>query len=148
MTAPEVVHFFSYATGVSLELPVGFELVDESDGSASYADRPEGEGPITESTPVVRVRLVGEVEGPVEADAVRGLADGFAAAGGEQISRTRHEIDECPAVTVVSRDGGRVLHQTAVVADGRLLSIVAVAPGEQMLPVYDTALESIRFIAL
>jgi hypothetical protein len=147
LTDPGVVHFFSYVTGVSLELPVGFEFVGEDDASASYADRAD-DGPITDATPVVRMRVVGEIEEDGGVDAVRGLADGFDSAQRETITRREREIDECPAITVVSRDAGRVLHQTAVVADGRLLSIIGAAPSDDLLPVFDAAVDSIRFIAL
>jgi hypothetical protein len=51
-------------------------------------------------------------------------------------------------VTVLSRANGRLLHQTAVVADGRLLSIIAAAPNDDLVPVFDATLDSIRFIAL
>ncbi len=147
VTAPAVVHFFSYATGVSLELPVGFELVAEDEQSATYADRPE-DGPATATTPTVRIRVVGTLEDDDGRAAVRGLADGFAATGLATISRQDREIDECPAATVVSRDGGRILQQTAVAADARVLSIIAVAATEEQLPAYDAALDSIRFIAI
>jgi hypothetical protein len=147
VTDPGVVHFFSYVTGVSFELPVGFEFAGEDDVSASYVDRAD-DGPITEATPVVRVRVVGEIEEDGGVDAVPGLADGFDSADLETIARRDRVIDECPAITVVSRDGGRVLHQTAVAADGRLLSIIGAAPSEDLLPVFDAALDSIRFIAL
>jgi hypothetical protein len=147
VTDPGVVHFFSYVTGVSFELPVGFEFVGEDDVSASYADRAD-DGPITDETPVVRIRVVGEIEGDGGLDAVGGLAEGFDSAQRETITRREHEIDESPAITVVSRDGGRVLQQTAVAADGRLLSIIGAAPSDDLLPVFDAALDSIRFIAL
>jgi len=146
---PPVVAFYSYVTGVSIELPVGFEFAGEDDASASYADRAD-DGPVTERTPVVRIRVVGTVEGGRRAalEAVRGLADGFAGAGRETISRTDRVIDGCPATTVVSREPGRVLHQSAVVADGRLVTTVAVAPADDLLPAFDAALDSIRFVRL
>jgi hypothetical protein len=146
MTESGLVHFFSYVTGVSLELPVGFEFVGEDDASASYADRAD-DGPVTARTPIVRIRVVGEFEGDA-ASAVRGLADGFDAADRDTVWRRDREIDGCPAVTVLSRDNGRVLHQSAVIADGRLLSIIAAAPNDDLVPVFDATLDSIRFIAL
>lgn len=147
MPRPAVIAFYSYVTGVSIELPVGFEFNGEDDGCVSYVDRAD-DGPVTAATPVVQIRVVGDLEDGDGRDFVRGLADGFAAADHAVLSRREREIDECPAATVVSRDGDRVLHQTAVDADGRLLSIVAAAPGETLLPVFEAALDSIRFIAL
>jgi hypothetical protein len=147
MTDPGLIHFYSYVTGVSLELPVGFEFAGEDDASATYVDRVD-DGPITPDTPVVRIQVVGEIEHDAGPDAMRELADGFAAADRETISRQEREIDGSPAVTVVSRDAGRVLHQTVVADDNRLLSIIAAAPGDDLLAMFDAAVESIRFIAL
>jgi hypothetical protein len=147
MTDPGLIHFYSYVTGVSLELPVGFEFAGEDDASATYVDRVD-DGPITPDTPVVRIRVVGEIERDAGPDAVRELADGFAAVDRETISQQEREIDGSPAVTVVSRDAGRVLHQTVVADDNRLLSIIAAAPGDDLLTMFDAAVESIRFIAL
>jgi hypothetical protein len=146
-TDPGVVHFYSYATGVSLELPVGFEAVGEDDVSAEYADRAD-DGPVTSETPAVRIRVVGDVDDDDDAGAAAALelADGFAAAG--SIGRHDRVIDGFPAVTVVSRDGARLLHQTAVAADGRLLSVIAVSSDDGLLPAYDAAVDSIRFIRL
>jgi hypothetical protein len=144
---PDVVHFYSYATGVSLELPVGFEFVGEDDVSASYADRAD-DGPVTVATPVVRVRVVAELMSDSAADAVRALAGGFEAAERETVSRRELEIDDCPAICIVSRENGRVLHQTAVAADERLLSVIAAAPGDDLLPVFDAVLDSMRFVRL
>ncbi|MEO9139108.1 MAG: hypothetical protein ABI345_08580 [Jatrophihabitans sp.] len=147
MNAPSVVAFYSYVTGVSLELPVGFEFMGEDDVSANYADRTD-DGPVIASTPVLRVRVVGELDGEDGVGAVRDLADGFDAADRETISRRDLEIDGCPATCVESREAGRVLHQTAVAADGRLLSIIGTAPADELLPVFDAALDSVRFIRL
>jgi hypothetical protein len=147
MTEPGLVHFFSYVTGVSLELPVGFEFDGEDDVSASYADRVDDE-PVTSATPVVRVRVVGQIEGDAGPAAVRGLADGFGGADRETVGRRDRAVDGSRAVTVVSRDSGRVLHQTAIAADDRLLSVIASAPTDELLPVYDAAIDSIRIIAL
>jgi hypothetical protein len=144
-TDPGVVHFYSYATGVSLELPVGFEAVGEDDVSAEYADRAD-DGPVTSDTPVVRIRVVGDIDDDAGAAAALDLAEGFAAPG--SIARHDRVIDGFPAVTVVSRDGARSLHQTAVAADGRLLSVIAVTSDAGLLPAYDAAVDSIRFIRL
>ncbi|MEO6886488.1 MAG: hypothetical protein ABI232_09420 [Jatrophihabitantaceae bacterium] len=147
MSRPAVIAFYSYATGVSIELPVGFEFNGEDEVCATYVDRAD-DGPVTAATPVVRIRVVGEIEDGGGRDVVRDLADGFAAADHQTLSRRDREIDECHAVTVVSEQAGRVLHQTAVDADGRLLSIIAAAPSQDLLPSFDAAIDSIRFIAL
>jgi hypothetical protein len=138
---PGVVHFYSYATGISIELPVGFES-DGADGtSARYRD----------GDALVQVRVVGEV--PAGSDgqaAVRELADGFAARGGVLTRRDR-SVDDCPAATVVTRSAGRAEHQTVLAADGRLLTVVGVAPEpdvDALLAAYDTAVDSVRVIPL
>jgi hypothetical protein len=144
-TDPGVVHFYSYATGVSLELPVGFEFVGEDEVSAEYADRAD-DGPVTSDTPTVRIRVVGDIDDDGGPAAALELAEGFAASG--SIARHDRVIDGFPAFTVVSRDGARFLHQTAVAADGRLLSVIAVGSDDGLLPAYDAAVDSIRFIRL
>ncbi len=147
MTQPKVIAFFSYVTGVSIELPIGFEFGGEDETSAKYVDRADDE-PVTAATPIIHIRVVGEIQDGDGREAVQGLADGFAQASPTMLSRREREIDECPAMTVVSNDGQRVLHQTAVDADGRLLSIIAAAPNEKLLPIFDAAIDSIRFVAL
>jgi hypothetical protein len=154
---PDVVHFYSYQTGVSFELPVGFEEGPEEPGQIGYVDEPEdGEG--------IPARVLVQVIGPVEAsgpgaaeNAATGLAKGFAAQGGQVIASRTEVIDEAPtATTVLRRDdpqlgGSMLLHQTAAVSHGRLLSISAVAPDAQQahyLPAFDAAIRSIRFVAL
>jgi hypothetical protein len=147
VSAPSLIHFYSYVTGVSLELPVGFEFAGEDDTSATYADLDE----IGAATAQVRVQVVGALDGPdAGRSAVDALADGFASLDGEVLSRTARTVDERPTSTVVLRqagDGG-LLHLTAAASEHRLLSLVAIAPSEQLLTAYDAAVESIRFIEL
>jgi hypothetical protein len=144
------VHFYSYATGVSFELPVGFEHDGADGSSAAYADRPDALSPGS-VVPRVRVLLVGQIEsgGPA---AVAGLADGFAHSEGAVLERRERLVDGWPAETVVLRRqaDSAVLQQSVVAADTRLLSIIAVAPADraaQLLPAYEAALDSIRLIA-
>jgi hypothetical protein len=160
---PDVIHFYSYETGVSIELPVGFEEQFEETGVAAYVDEPDDDD---DASPVARVlvQVVGDVtpdRGASAASAAEsaaaGLASGFAAQGGEVISSRSEVIDEVPtATTVLHRNdptlGGEMLfHQTAAVSAGKLLSISAVAPDAQraqFLPAFDAAIRSIRFVAL
>jgi hypothetical protein len=139
----ELVHFYSYVTGISLELPLGFEQVAEDSDSATYrdADRPGG--------PMFQVRVVGEVDVVGELDAVHGLAAGFAALDGTLLSQRDFEVDEAPGRTVVmQRIDGAVVHQTALAADGRLVSLVGTAPDASLVAAFDAAVESIRVIVL
>ncbi len=137
---PGVVHFSSWATGVSFELPVGFEAAGSDATSARYQDGGR----------VVQVEVVGAVDAGAAAAAVHALADGFAATG-ELLDRGERTVDDSPATTVVTLVDGRLRHQTAVAADGRLLSIVGTGPGDDadaLRPLFDTAVESVRIIAL
>jgi hypothetical protein len=138
---PGVVHFYSYATGISIELPVGFEA-DGADGtSARYRD----------GDALVQVRVVGAVQaGDDDVAAMQALADGFAARG-ELLTRRDRIVDDCPAATVVTRSAGQAEHQTVVAADGRLLTVVGVASGpdvDALLAAYDAAVDSVRVIPL
>jgi hypothetical protein len=142
---PGLVHFYSYVTGVSIELPVGFEFVGEDESSATYADRSEGG-----ASSLVRVRVLGTVDAGAEPAAVRALADGFAALDGDVLDRREREVDGSLVATVVlRRPDGTLLHQSAAADSGRLVAIVATAPaGSFTADAYDGAIESIRFIAL
>jgi hypothetical protein len=147
--SPDVVHFYSYVTGVSIELPAGFEFAGETEESAVYADLDDA--PPGERTPQFRIQVVGTLNDPADAyDAVVGLADGFAAMDGTVLTRVDRVVDEEPTATVVLRRAGDglLLHLTAAAGGRRLLSMVATALDESLLPAYDAAIESIRFIEL
>jgi hypothetical protein len=155
----DVVHFFSYETGVSIELPVGFEEQFEDHGVAGYVDDPEDEdaGPVTAR---VIIQVVGAIESgsPDTAEAaVAGLAQGFAGQGGEVIGRRQELIDDDPTETVIqlrtdeTLGGALVVHQTAAATGGHLLSITALAAAADRataVPAYDRAIRSMRFISL
>lgn len=145
---PDVVHFYSYATGVSLELPVGFEFAGEDDASAGYVDA-SGDVP-ADSDPRVQVRSVARIEGAEPQQAVHALADGFAAVGGELLERRDRQVDDEPGCTVVLRraDDGRYVHTTAAADGDRLVTVTAIAPTPDLLPRFDAAIDSIRFVPL
>jgi hypothetical protein len=149
LAGPDVVHFYSYVTGVSFELPVGFRADGEDDASANYVD--------DESPPArVQVRVVGELEegsDPAIADTMAArLADGFSNAAGESVSRAERLVDGVPAHTVVMRmESGSLMHETVFAVDGRVLVVVAMTPAErasELLPAFDTVVDSIRLVAL
>lgn len=147
-----LVHFFSYGTGISIELPAGFELVDESPASTGYADLPEG-GVVDDHTPLLRIRAVGAFEEQPTLEerqaAVEELADGFARLEGEVLRRTSHTVDEEPSATVVLAEPvtGRVLHLTAVAGRQRLVTLAGAGTGDEVA-IWDRAVESIRVIEL
>jgi hypothetical protein len=133
---PGVVHFYSYSTGVSIELPTGFESDGGDATSARYRD----------GAAVVQVRVVGEADSPgAAAAALAALADGFAGRA-ELVSRRDRVVDDCPAVTVVTRSAAGVEQQTVLAADERLITVVGT--GLEPPDGYDAAIESIRVIPL
>ncbi|WP_372729289.1 hypothetical protein [Nocardioides sp.] len=152
-TTQDLVHFFSYRTGVSIELPVGFESVTEDESSVTYAVLDE-DGAAGPRDPQMHLQVVGEFEeDATDADrtaAVRALADGFAGVDGELLGRADRLVDEEPTATVTLRrpDADLLLHLTAAAHGSRLLSIVASTSEEAMLSSYDDAVASIRFIDL
>src|SRR5690242_8048850 len=94
---PEVLHFYSYATGVSIELPMGFTVDDEGASSVTYVDE-DGTAPVR-----VQVQVVGALESRDPRSVVTALADSFAEQGNDTVRRGELVVDECPAATVVSR---------------------------------------------
>jgi hypothetical protein len=144
LPGPGVVAFYSYATGVSLELPVGFEFDAEDSSSVTYLDADRDDAR-------VQVRVVGAIDSPDPKAAAAALADAFTKVGNEVLARRDTVADQLPAFTVLTRRPDRwLLHQTVLAADGRLLTIVGmVPPGQPDLPgELDTAIDSIRVIVL
>jgi hypothetical protein len=145
--APDVLAFYSYATSVSIELPVGFRAEGEDGESATYAMTDDDDETVVAR---VQVRRVGRLDGDATA-AVHSLADGFAGSG-EVLDRRELTIDGLPAASVVvRRDDGWVLHQGAIGGDGLLLSVVGMASPEvadELVPKLDTALASVRVVQL
>lgn len=144
LPGPGVVAFYSYATGVSFELPVGFEVDGEDEASATYVDEDR-------ESARVQVRVVGAVESVDPAEAATSLGDAFTQVGNALIRRRELTVDGVPAVTVLTRrPDDWLLHQTVVAADGRLITVVGMIPPAQadLADEFDTAVESIRVIVL
>ncbi len=151
MESSQLVHFYSYVTGVSLELPVGFEFDGEDESTVSYAELGDP-GPAADA-PRVWVSVLARFEAEVHPDdalvRLGELADGFAAVG-ELVDRQSVIVDESPGVTVVVRRDGAVVQQSAFVADSKIITVLAVAPAgrSDLVAAYAAAVASIRFIAL
>lgn len=142
-----LTHFYSYTTGVSLELPVGFTRVEETANSASYAML-DADDNVTLDSPALHVQVVGAVP---EADpdghaSAAHVADRLAAAG-TVLRRSDQIVDECPVFTVEVERDGTYLHLSAAAADGRLISLAGRGPRDSA-PIWDAALSSLRFITL
>jgi len=143
----QLTHFYSYATRVSLELPVAFSSVAETSSSATYAAL-DADDELTAESPALQVQVVGGVptDDPDGTASVARLADQLAA-GGTVLSRTDRIVDECPVTSVeLERDGG-YLHLSAAAADGRLLSLAARGPRDSA-PIWNATISSLRFITL
>ncbi len=148
----ELVHFYSYATGVSLELPVGFESVARDEASASYAVLGDDDVTAVPGTQLL-VQVVGEVPDGTDAttrDAqVDALAGALAARGGEVVDRAERVVDEERVVSTTLRDAdGMLVLAAAAATPHRLVSILGLARDEETLAVHQAAVESIRFIEL
>lgn len=148
------IHFFSCATRVSIELPIGFEeqLEDPETNSAIYADDlDDGEMGARIMTKMVAV--------PAEAtDAFRSLAAASARAGSRTVAHhDERVVDGAPAVRQILRyydeDGELDLfrHETFAQTGNVVFSIVCLALDErkeEYLPSFDHAADTARFILL
>ena len=147
----ELVHFYSYATGVSLELPVGFEAVGRDAASASYAVLGDDDVTVVPGTQL-QVRVVatlGSASDDERAAQVDALAGALAEHGGDLVDRGVRVVDDERVVTVTTRtDDGMLALASATSTAQRLLSIVALARDEETLAAFDSALDSVRFVEL
>ena len=155
MELPSHLHFFSWHTKVSLELPVGFEEAaqDETSNSAMYADDLDDDDPLggrvmTKATAV-----------PVGSDdAFRRLAAESAKMPGRTVSsETELEIDHFPAVQQVLRyhqddvEVDVVRHETWAQAGNVVFSITGLAPEDragEYLAAFEHASGTARIILL
>jgi hypothetical protein len=150
--AAELVHFYSYATGVSLELPVGFEGAGSDDDSASYAVLGDDD-----VTPVPGTQLLVQVvatfaDDATDADRAAGvdqLATALADLPGTPIERVEVEVDdERVVVQTIGTDDGSTVLSAAAATPHRLVSVTALARDDEMLAVHRAAIDSIRWIEL
>lgn len=155
MDLPSHIHFFSWATRVSLELPVGFEESheDEATYSAFYADD------LDQGDPLGGRVMAKATAVPVGADdAFRQLAAESARMPGRSVlSATEAVINGLPAVQQVLRyrqddiETEVVRHETWAQAGNVVFSIVGLAPNgraEAYLAAFDHASRAARFVLL
>jgi hypothetical protein len=157
MEYPELIHFFSWATRVSIELPVGFEeyLEDAETNSAIYADDLDDEDG---ELPGCRVMTKMTAVAVDSAGAYRELAAASARIGERSIeSREECTVDGAPGLRqiLVYRDEEAELdvirHETFVQVENVIFSITGIAPAarrEEYLPALDHASRTARFILL
>ncbi|MEO9322741.1 hypothetical protein ABFT23_04570 [Nocardioides sp. C4-1] len=148
----ELVHFYSYATGVSLELPVGFEQVAHDDGSATYAVLGDDD-----VTPVPGTQLLVQVVATLPDDAtdtdrdeaVDGLATALADRPGTPVEQAELQVDDERVVLLTTRgDDATTVLSAAAVTPHRLVSVTAVARDGDVLAAHRAAVESIRWVGL
>lgn len=152
---PSHIHFFSWATLISLELPVGFEELgeDEDTNSAMYADDLDDDDPLGG-----RVMAKASAVPVGDDDAFRKLAAESAGLPGRSVSaKDELEIDGLPAVQQVLRyhqddiEVDVVRHETWAQAGNVVFSITGLAPddrADEYLPAFEHASKTARFILL
>lgn len=155
VTAPERIHFFSWYTKISLELPVGFEEVDEVDdlNAAMYADDLDEDDPLGGR---VLVRATAVPDG--DADAWRKLAEASARIDDRTLDWRRElevdGLDVCLQLLRYTQDDLDVevvrVEAFAQAAD-IVFSITGLAPADredEYLPAYEHAVTTARFVLL
>lgn len=171
MQLPDRIHFFSYATGVSLELPVGFTPGASDAAGATYDAYDDDDASVVAT---LAVRVIGTVDdgSQTAATATAAVLDAMAARAGTAGQRHASVIDDEQVTSAVLRFpsglpsgvGGEVATAAqgllssdllmvfaAVAFGGALVSIAGMAPwaqADRYLPVFQEAVRSCRFIAL
>lgn len=166
MDIPDRIHFFSHATGVSLELPVGFTEGDETATGVVYADHDD-------DTATDRALVIVTVAGPGVPGAERKAMEAMAGAADTVVGTDVREIDDESVALAELRyrsglpgrsdaaDGGAAVDGVLIAADvavtfaavvfaGALVTITAVTPWadrERFTPAFADAIDSCRFIA-
>lgn len=155
VTTPERIHFFSWYTKVSLELPVGFEEVDEVGevNAAMYADDLDEDDPLGGR---VLVRATAVPEG--DTTAWRQQAEASAGIDDRRLEWRRDlevdGLDTCLQLLRYTQDDLDVevvrLEAYAQAAD-IVFSITGLAPADredEYLPAYEHAVATARFVLL
>jgi len=167
MNDSEYIHFFSWTTRVSIELPVGFEeqFEDADTNSAIYADDlddPDGTDVADDSdeTDTTGARIMTKMTAvdTDSTDAYRSLAEASARVGARTVaSRDERVIDGAPAIrqTLTYRDDDLEIdvlrHETFCQVANVVFSITCLAPASRSayyLSNFDRAAETARFILL
>lgn len=158
MEVPERIHFFSWVTRISIELPVGFEeqVEDADTNSAIYADDPDEPDDSDEPGARVMTRMTAV---PVEStEAYRALAEASAQTEARVVdSREELLVDGAPAIrqTLSYRDDDLELdvfrHETFAQVANVVFSITCLAPASRSADyraAFDYAGDTARWILL
>jgi len=146
-----VIHFFSWATGVSLELPDGYERAGSDGPTVTYGVVDEDTGRVDGAS--LTVQVLDHSDEPVDestrTDAVGRLGDEAAGTGGVRVrDRSSRVVDGAPVEAVSLEAEGLYVVAAAAATEHRLLSIIGRSTDMSDLAVFDAALESMRFIEL
>ena len=167
MAIPDYIHFFSWETRVSIELPVGFEEQFEDPGthSAIYADDldDDDESDDADDSPGARVMTKMTAVPETSPEAYRAIARASAEGPAQDANprtvqhRREREIDGAPALRQVltynDEEAGIdvVRHETFAQLTNVVFSITCLAPASreaEYLPAFDHAGDSARFILI
>lgn len=152
---PELIHHFSWATRISLELPLGFEeeLEDDDAHVAIYGDDLDEDDP-----PGARVQTKATNVGTDDPAALRKLAEASAdRVGGSREGPEELTVDHLPALQQVLRyrqeeiETDVVRHETFVQAGNVVFSITAITSQEdadRYLSAFDHAARTARIILI
>jgi len=158
METPEYIHFFSWVTRVSIELPVGFEeqVEDPETNSAIYADDLDDVDDLDEPGARVMTKMTA-MPGGVE-DAYRSLAEASTQIGVRTIEhREECIVDGAPGIRQIlsyhdEDSGGNVIrHETFAQLANLVFSLTCLVPegrSTDYLPAFEHASDSARFILL
>ena len=147
---PANIHFHSYESRVSLELPAGWEEEVEVAEQVTYVNR-DGSETGLQPRLIVKVMTV-----PADSDAWRELADQLRDRPGREVVESKEiSVDSVPARLDITgyeeaQLGGRVVHvQAFAQISDMLFSISGVASWSERAmwtPEFAAAIDSIRFI--
>jgi hypothetical protein len=158
METPERIHFFSWETRVSIELPVGFEeqFEDPDTNSAVYADDLDEADEDDQPGARVMTRMSALPEGTEEAHL--SMAEASARVGARSVEKREElAVDGFPAIrqTLTYRDDDLEIdvfrHETFIQVANVLFSITCLAPAvkrEDYQAAFDYASETARCILL
>ena len=151
-------HFFSYETKVSLELPVEWEEEEVGQDTVTYAFGLDEDEPEFEHPPKLIVKAIAVPMG--ESDAYKQLAQQMVDIPRQDvqvISRRAELIDDVPAVVDVlsyyeDEVGSRLTqYQALAQIENVVFSVTGIVEESRMdevLPVFEGAVKSIRFILI
>lgn len=153
----ELIHLFSYETGVSFELPLDWEELLDAPGVAEYGiDDSDDDEPGGATTLRFSVLAVGEDGAP---DAYQRLSDELLGASGlTLLERTDTVVDDAPVRVTVAQGPADPTGPAAVTVvqavaqrGGRLWVLRGTAPSaaaDRYRPLFEAAIASARFIEL